>query len=74
MTSPTFPLPQPGQPARWRHPRRALALGRFNAFGPGPFEVLEVRDRRAEGGTLALLVRTDSGEKEIDAEWLGVEP
>jgi hypothetical protein len=73
MKPPSFPgpLPLPGQQVRWRHPRLALALGRFNAFGPGPFEVLEVIDRRDQGGALLLLVRSSAGVREIPAVWLG---
>jgi hypothetical protein len=43
----------------------AFALGRFYAYGPGPFEVVAVVD----GG--GLLVKTEFGEREIDATWLG---
>ena len=65
------PLTQPGEQVRWRHPRMAFALGRFSAYGPGPFEVVAVIDRGGREGTLALLVRTQFGEREIDAVWLG---
>jgi hypothetical protein len=68
---PPGPLPSPGQQVRWRHPRLACALGRFNAFGPGPFEVIGARERGAQGGTV-LVVQTESGAREIDAAWLGV--
>jgi hypothetical protein len=49
----------------------AFALGRFSAYGPGPFEVVAVIDRGGREGTLALLVRTEFGEREIGAVWLG---
>ena len=69
--SPPGPLPQPGQQVRWRHPRLALALGRFDAYGPGPFEVIGVIYRGEQGGTRLLVVSAESGVKEIDAAWLG---
>jgi hypothetical protein len=65
------PLPWPGEQVRWRHPRLAFALGRFSAYGPGPFEVVAVVDRGGWDAPLALLVKTEFGEKEIDAAWLG---
>lgn len=61
-------LPRPGEQVRWRHPRMAFALGRFSAYGPGPFGMVAVVDR---GGQDALLVNTEFGEREIDAAWLG---
>jgi hypothetical protein len=65
------PPPQAGQEVRWRHPRRAFALGRFHAYGPGPFEVLAVVGRGGVGPPPALVIQTDLGPKEIDAAWLG---
>jgi hypothetical protein len=53
-----------------RCPRLPFALGRFSAYGPGPFEVVAV----VPGGPaapLALVVRTECGEREIEAAWLG---
>jgi CheY-like chemotaxis protein len=64
------PLPQPGEQVRWRHPRLAFARGRFSAYGPGPFEVVAVV-RGGPAAPLALLVRTEFGERAIDAVWLG---
>lgn len=37
-------------------------------YGPGPFEVLAIVDR--DGGE-ALLVKTESREREIEAAWIG---
>jgi hypothetical protein len=68
MISASAALPQPGEQVRWWHPRMAFALGRFSAYGPGPFEVVAVVDG---GGRDALLVTTEFGEREIDAAWLG---
>jgi hypothetical protein len=65
------PLPRPGEQVRWRHPRLAFTLGRFSAYGPGPFEVVAVVDRGGRDAPLDLLVETEFGEKEIDAAWLG---
>jgi hypothetical protein len=56
-----------GQEVRWRHPRRALALGWFHVIGPGPFEVIAVLDRRERGLPLSLLIRTPSGNQEVEA-------
>jgi hypothetical protein len=64
-------LPRPGEQVRWRHPRLAFALGRFSAYGPGPFQVVAVVDRGGRDAPLALLVQTELGEREIDAVWLG---
>jgi hypothetical protein len=64
------PLPRPGEQVRWRHPRLAWARGRFSAYGPGPFEVVAVV-RGGPDAPLALLVRTEFGERAIDAVWLG---
>lgn len=66
------PLAQPGQVVRWRHPRRACALGLFNVFGPGPFEVVGVVDERDQDRPLAFIIQTQSGEKEINAAWVGL--
>ena len=65
------PLPQPGEQVRWQHPRLAFALGRFYAYGPGPFEVVAVVDRGGRDAPAALLVKTEFGEREIDAVWVG---
>lgn len=65
------PVPRPGQQVRWRHPRMACALGRFEAFGPGPFEVVGVVASAHTGLPVALVVRAAEGEMVIDAAWLG---
>jgi hypothetical protein len=65
------PLPQPGQEVRWRHPRRALALGWFHAFGPGPFQFVGIVDQPDPDSPPAFIIKTESGEKEIDAHWVG---
>jgi hypothetical protein len=41
-------------------------------YGPGPFEVLAVLDRRALDLPLALLIKTEFGPREIDAVWVGL--
>jgi hypothetical protein len=66
------PLPQPGEVVRWRHPRLAFALGWFNAFGPGPFEVVGILDSDDLGPPLSVLVKTPFGDEPIDARWVGV--
>jgi hypothetical protein len=73
MRTPPFPgtLPQPGEEVRWRHPRRALALGWFDVFGPGPFTLVGVLDRSDQDVPLAFVIQTEFGDKEIDAVWLG---
>lgn len=53
---------------RWRHPRLASALGRFEAYGPGPFELITVVD-----GNSRVVVKTEFGEREIDAVWLDLD-
>jgi hypothetical protein len=63
-TPSTTPVAQPGQWVRWCHPRLAIARGWFNAFGPGPFEVVSVRDG-------FYLIRTPQGERPINALWVG---
>jgi hypothetical protein len=65
------PLPQPGQALRWRHPRRALALGWFQVFGPGPFEFIELVEERGKEIPLTFLIQTEFGQKAIDAAWVG---
>jgi hypothetical protein len=66
------PLPEPGQLVRWRHPRLAFARGLFNAFGPGPFTVISLVGGGDRGLPLAVLVRTESGDRQIDAAWVGL--
>ena len=64
------PLPQPGQVVAWRHPRLAFALGQFNAYGPGPFEVVCVVDQSQRGLPAAVVVKTLLGEREVNEVWL----
>ena len=75
MTFPSFlsSCPQPGQRLRWRHPRRAFALGLFNAYGPGPFEVLDFLAEPEQGLSRAVLIKTEFGEREINPLWVGEE-
>jgi len=49
----------------------ACALGRFETFGPGPFEVVGVIPSAETGLPVALVVRGAGGEVVIDAAWLG---
>jgi hypothetical protein len=63
-----FPAARPGQLVRWRHPRRACALGLFDWLGPGPFEVVAVAER---AGGLRLLVQAETGLKDVPSAWLG---
>jgi len=65
------PPPQPGQEVRWRHPRRAFALGWFAVYGPGPFEFVGLVDPDDQETLRCYLIKTASGEKEIDARWVG---
>jgi hypothetical protein len=65
------PLPQPGEQLRWRHPRRALALGWFHVFGPGPFEFIDLVEDRGQDAPLTYLIRTEFGPKPVDAAWVG---
>jgi hypothetical protein len=65
------PLPEPGQQVRWRHPRLALARGLFTALGPGPFTVIGLVGGGERGLPLAVLVRTEFGDQQIDAAWVG---
>jgi hypothetical protein len=67
------PLPQPGQQLRWRHPRRAFALGWFNVFGPGPFEFLGVVDEPEPDAPLTFIIQTEFGVKAIDAVWVSAQ-
>ncbi len=64
-------LPEPGQLVRWRHPRLAFARGLFTAFGPGPFTVVGRVGGGDRGLPLAVLVRTEFGDRQIDAAWVG---
>jgi hypothetical protein len=63
---------QPGDWVRWRHPRLALARGWFNAYGPGPFEVMALLPSPERALPVAYLVRTAAGEHLLDAAWVGV--
>jgi hypothetical protein len=51
----------------------ARALGRFDAYGPGPFEVVAVQGGGPHAPT-SLIINTEFGPKVIDAVWLGVTP
>jgi hypothetical protein len=72
--APHEPQPQPGDVVAWRHPRMACALGRFHAYGPGPFEVVFVFYQEGRSSPSFLLVRTPFGERKIEAAWLGPLP
>jgi hypothetical protein len=71
-TAPSYPLPSPGQQVRWRDWRHALAVGWLHAIGPGPFVVVRVVDKSALGIPPAAVVRTSSGEREINLVWLAL--
>ena len=73
-TSPSYPLPSPGQKVWWRDWRHAYALGWLHALGPGPFEIVRVVDQAALGIPPAAVVRTELGEKEINLLWLAPGP
>jgi hypothetical protein len=60
----------PGSFVRWRHARRAAALGFFQEYGPGPFEVVTVNQPEVGLPPVSFVVRTEAGLKEIAAEWL----
>jgi hypothetical protein len=51
-----------------------LARGLFNAFGPGPFTVFSLVGGGDRGLPLAVLVRTEFGDQQIDAAWVGPTP
>ncbi len=74
MTRPFPGSPRSGRQFRWRHPRRAFALGLFDAYGPGPFEVVGTTRGELLHGELLLVVKTEGGEKEVEAACLGSEP
>jgi hypothetical protein len=63
---------QPGDWVRWYHPRLALARGWFTLFGPGPFEVVGVLPAPDRERPLAYLLRTASGERLVEAAWVGL--
>jgi hypothetical protein len=65
------PLPVPGQELRWRHPRRASALGWFHVYGPGPFPFLGVIERPGEETSQDFLIQTEFGAQVIDPHWVG---
>jgi hypothetical protein len=56
---------------RWRHPRLAFALGWFNVFGPGPFQVIGLHDGNDQDLPLSIVVETPFGDKPINARWVG---
>jgi hypothetical protein len=64
------PLPLPDQRVRWRQPRHAHALGWADAYGPGPFEVVGVVDKSGLGIPAAVILKTESGEREVNTVWL----
>jgi hypothetical protein len=66
-------LPRPGQKVRWRDSRHARAIGWLDAYGPGPFEVVGVVDKSSLGIPVAVVVKTDLGEREINVVWLAAE-
>ena len=64
---------RPGPRLRWRHPRRAFALGLFNAYGPGPFEFIRYLAGPEPDSSSAVLIQTEFGEREINPLWVGEE-
>jgi hypothetical protein len=66
-------LPRPGQKVRWRSLRHARAIGWLDAYGHGPFEVVAVVDKSHLGISVAVVVRTNLGEREINVVWLTAE-
>ncbi len=65
-------LPRPGQKLSWRDPGRAWAWGWADLFGPGPFEVVRVVDKRDRGLAPDFILRTAIGEWEISGFWLAL--
>jgi hypothetical protein len=63
-------LPQPGQRVRWRNPDHVRWLGWEEAFGHGPFEVVGLIDHAAQDIPSGVVLRTRSGEREINEVWL----
>jgi hypothetical protein len=61
---------QAGEWVRWRNPVDASQLGWEQSYGPGPFEVVAVVDRTAEGIPQGVIVQTQLGAREINALWL----
>ena len=61
---------QPGQYVRWRDPCQAHAIGWDDLFGPGPFEVVRLLDKRPLDIPAAVILMTRRGEWEINAVWL----
>ncbi len=71
----TFPaplpqLPRPGQLVCWRNYRHAQALGWVDAYGPGPFAVVDTVDKSHQDIPAAVVLQTRLGEKEINQVWL----
>ena len=65
------PVAQPGQWVRWRHPRLALARGWFNAYGPGPFQVVRFGGGNNGTGAVTYIVQTALGERPLSSLWVG---
>ena len=70
LPGPMPTLPRPGQRVRWRDPRHARALSWADSYGPGPFEVVGVRDRSGQGLPAGVVLKTRLGEREINEVWL----
>ena len=65
-------LPRPGQKVRWRYPQDARRCGWAAVFGPGPFEVVGLRDRGNGGLAVNIVLRTGMGERGIPEVWLAL--
>ncbi len=65
-------LPRPGQKVSWRDPGHAREWGWADLFGPGPFEVVRVVDKRDRGLAPDFTLRTAIGEWDISGFWLAL--
>jgi hypothetical protein len=63
-------LPRSGQKVRWRNPQDARRYGWEAVFGPGPFQVVGLKDRTDQGLAAGIVLHTDLGEQEISEVWL----
>lgn len=62
-------LPQPGSWVCWRDARHARCLGWDESYGTGPFKVIRVVDRAAQGIPPGLVLNTKVGERELNSVW-----
>jgi len=74
IPAPMPQLPRPGQFVYWRNNRHAHALGWVDAYGPGPFIVVDTVDNSHLDVPASLILRTQLGDRPVNQVWLAVTP